>query len=320
MKKLTLLLFCLLSYLPAVASAEYTLIWADEFDYTGLPNPEYWSYDVGGDGWGNGEFQYYTDARPENARVENGRLIIEARKEDYEGRLYTSARILTENKKHFSYGMLEARIKLPAGVGVWPAFWMLGADFSTVGWPDCGEIDIMEFVGKDPNKIHGTIHGPFYSAGGGITGSHDFGSPATEDFHVFKIVWEENLIRWYVDDILYHSAGPDDIGGSPRSGPYEWVFDHPFFIILNVAIGGSWGGPVSPEMEFPVQMEVDYVRVYSDLGFLSGYPVNGDWVDTGDYLGWVNIAHYPWLFFDLSGSYAYLPALEAVDNWMYMPK
>lgn len=300
--------------------AEYSMIWSDEFDYTGLPNPEFWSYDVGGWGWGNAESQYYTDARLENARVEDGRLIIEAREEQYEGLSYTSARILTQDKKEFQYGVIEARIKLPAGVGVWPAFWMLGANFGQVNWPNCGEIDIMEYVGRLPNEIHGTVHGPGYSGGFGVTALHDFGGPATEEFHVYKVVWEADLIRWYVNDILYHTVGPDDIGGSPRAGPNEWVFDQPFFIILNVALGGTFGGPISPEMTFPVQMEVDYVRAYANLGPLSGYAVSGDWIDTGDFMGMASIANLPWVYTESLGSFMYIPPNVEAGNWVYIPR
>ena len=237
----------------------WNLVWADEFAQAegSAPNPLYWNYNIGtgSNGWGNAELQYYT-SRPENVRIEEGELVIEVRKEDYLGSQYTSTRMLTQNKLDWTYGRFEARVKVPAGTGLWPAFWMLGADIGSVGWPQCGEIDIMEFVGRQPNEIFGTIHGPGYSGGSAFGNIYDFGRPVPDDYHVYAVEWEPNRLRWYVDGVLYHTAAPADVA------PNSWVFDHPHFIILNVAVGGNFGGGVSSRLEFPVRMQVDYVRVY----------------------------------------------------------
>jgi beta-glucanase (GH16 family) len=236
---------------------EPLLIWSDEFDYTGIPDPDNWNMETGGDGWGNNELQYYTNTG-NNAMVENGILTITAREENYMGNSYTSARITTQNKFDFKYGVIEARIKLPYGQGIWPAFWMLGANFSSVGWPSCGEIDIMEMVGGDDggnNTVYSTLHWD-------NNGSHaDYGQHYTlssgifaDDFHVFSIEWDEKSITAYVDDNKYFVI---DIAPSGLS-----EFHNDFFIILNVAVGGLWPGPPDATTVFPQTMEVDYVRVY----------------------------------------------------------
>ena len=303
-------------------SSPYKLVWSDEFDYTGLPDPAKWGYDVGGWGWGNNELQYYTANRLENARVEGGHLIIEVHKEpNYNGtgNDYTSARLLTKDKHDWQYGRFEARIKLPEGpAGLWPAFWMLGSNFTSVGWPRCGEIDIMEYVSKVPNRVWGTIHGQGYSGGAGYGGHYDFPGPVATEFHEFAVEWEPGMIRWYVDGIFFHSATPEDIAGTSRV-PNEWYFDHPFFMILNVAVGGNWGGPLDPGLTFPVRMEVDYVRVYEkDYGMFDGYPLTGDWADTGDFMGWVNLAAYPWVYIEKLGAYAYAAPSTAPEGWIYI--
>lgn len=240
------------------------LAWSDEFDGDTIDLTN-WTYDIGGWGWGNGEAQYYTD-RPENARVQNGLLVIEAAKEEFEGSYFTSARLLTQGLQEFQYGYIEARLKVPGGRGTWPAFWMLGANFGRdtedpddSNWPDVGEIDIMEFAGKEPDLVLGTIHGPGYAGAGGLTTWNRQEFPIAEDFHTFAIDWDGDGIRWYFDDELYAEKTPDSVGDR------EWVFDQPFFIILNVALGGTIGGLIPPDLEFPQFMYVDYVRVYQPV-------------------------------------------------------
>lgn len=245
-----------------------TLVWADEFDEDGAPNPQNWNFEVGDGtdqgipGWGNNELQYYTD-RPENAKVENGMLVLTARQESFEGSDYTSARLTTQNLFEKQYGRFEARIKLPYGKGFWPAFWMLGDDCDANPWPACGEIDIMENVGDDPNIIFGSVHGPEYSAGEAI--SKEFvleEGRADTSFHIYGIEWSPNRINYYIDDILYQSITPEDVE-EKTDGEGLWVFnDKPFYIILNVAVGGNLPGEPNADTEFPQSMVVDYVRVY----------------------------------------------------------
>jgi len=232
----------------------WTLRWHDEFDGDQIDRAN-WTYDIGGHGWGNGEMQYYTD-RPVNARVENGNLVIEAHQEKYNGSYYTSARLKSEGLQEFQYGRLEARLKVPEGKGFWPAFWMLGSNFSRVGWPDCGEIDIMEYIGKEPDLIMGTLHGPGYSGALGISQWNRQAYNIADDFHTYAIEWDENQITWFYDGEPYHTVTREDVGSRP------WVFDQPFFFILNLAVGGTLGGMVSPQTVFPAQYLVDYVRVY----------------------------------------------------------
>ncbi|HVH09669.1 MAG TPA: glycoside hydrolase family 16 protein [Gemmatimonadales bacterium] len=238
----------------------WTLVWHDEFNGPAFDTAT-WTYDIGGSGWGNAELEYYTN-RPENAHIANGNLVIEARQEAYGGRNYTSARLKTAPLKGgaWRYGRVEARIKIPRGQGLWPAFWMLGDNIGTVGWPACGEIDIMENIGREPGRVHGTIHGPGYSGAQGIGHPYDLPTGAFADtFHVFAVEWEPNAIRWYVDTALYFTVSPTDVPGT-------WVFDHPFFIILNVAVGGYWPGNPDSTTVFPQDMLVDYVRVYQRSG------------------------------------------------------
>jgi beta-glucanase (GH16 family) len=229
----------------------------DEFSTDGALNSTIWDFNIGtgNNGWGNNELQYYTD-RKENAVVQNGVLIMTAKKEDYNGSGYTSARILTKTKFEQAYGRYEARIRLPYGQGIWPAFWLLGADIDEVGWPQCGEIDIMENRGQEPTLINGTVHGPGYSAGESIGKSYELlNNRFDTSFHIFGIEWGPEYINFYVDDVLYNQITPEDVPG-------EWVYDHPFFIIVNLAVGGDYVGLPNAETVFPQTMLVDYVRVY----------------------------------------------------------
>lgn len=236
------------------------LVFADEFDVDGAPDPNVWAFDIGTgqNGWGNNELQFYTN-RPENIIVQNGYLIITARKEQFQGSGYTSARIKTQNLFSQKYGRFEARIKLPLGRGMWPAFWMLGSNFEQVGWPQCGEIDIMEYLGNKPTEVFGTLHGP------GFAGAESIGKKYTlptgrfdTDFHVFGVEWTENHINWYVDNVLYSQLTRKDI--EDEGG--QWVFDTDFFMLLNLAVGGNLPGSPNAETLFPQRMIVDYVRVY----------------------------------------------------------
>ncbi|MBE2225183.1 MAG: glycoside hydrolase family 16 protein [Anaerolineae bacterium] len=231
----------------------WTLTWQDEFEGSEIDASK-WTHELGGNGWGNAELEYYSD-RPENSRLEAGMLIIEAREEDFMGKAYTSARLITRDKFTQAYGRFEARLKLPYGQGIWPAFWMLGDNLSTAGWPGSGEIDIMEHIGREPMIAYGTVHGPGYAGADGVGGSYTLDKPVSDDFHVFAVEWEPEEIRWYFDDALYFTVTPDDVPG-------EWVYDHPFFMILNLAVGGYWPGYPDETTTFPQQFIVDYVRVY----------------------------------------------------------
>jgi len=246
-------------------NGNWVLTWSDEFDGPAgsAPDPKKWTTETGGGGWGNKELEYYT-ARRNNSRLEKGNLVIEAQQEKFTGpdgvaRDYTSARLKTEKLFTQKYGKFEARIHIPSGQGMWPAFWMLGDDISTVGWPACGEIDIMENVGSEPTRILGSLHGP------GFSGANPLHAPyvvpngnVADDFHVFAVEWEPQEIRFYVDGHLYETRTPADI--PPNA---HWPFDHPFFVVLNVAVGGNWPGSPDASTKFPQQMLVDYVRVYS---------------------------------------------------------
>jgi beta-glucanase (GH16 family) len=233
----------------------WTLVWQDEFDGPEI-NPDHWTHEIGGHGWGNGENQYYTDS-PDNSFIQDGMLVIQALEQNYLGKPFTSARLTTQGKVTQQYGRIEARIQIPTGTGIWPAFWMLGENFDTVGWPRSGEIDIMENIGSEPWVVHGTLHGPGYSGGSGVGTSYRLPdrSPFHANFHVYAVEWEPDEIRWYVDDALYNTITPDDLPG-------DWVYDQPFFIILNVAVGGRWPGYPDQTTEFPQRMLVDYVRIY----------------------------------------------------------
>ncbi len=241
-------------------AASWVLVWSDEFEGEAgaLPDPEVWSPDIGGDGWGNNQLEFNT-GRAENGSLDGtGNLAIIARREAYEGNSYTSARLTTVGAAEFQYGRIEARVQLPVGAGIWPAFWMLGNNFADVGWPNCGEIDILEYRGQAPAIALGTVHGPGYSGGEGVGDSVAVaGGGLHNDFHVYAIEWDETEIRWFVDDIHFHTVTPDSL---PDGTP--WVFDHPFFLIINLAIGGNFVGPVGSDTQFPQVMLVDYVRVY----------------------------------------------------------
>lgn len=236
-----------------------TTIWKDEFNYTGKPDPARWAYDIGGSGWGNNELQYYTDALT-NARVENGKLIIQAKQENFNGRSYTSARLVTKKKGDWQYGRVVVRAKLPQGRGTWPAIWMLASNqnYGTDYWPDNGEIDIMEHVGFDPNVIHGTLHTKAYYFKIGTQKSAQVTLPtAFSEFHDYALEWTPLEIKILLDGKPYFNF-PNSGGGWQ-----QWPFDKPFHLLLNIAIGGDWGGQKGIDNTiFPQQMEVDYVRVY----------------------------------------------------------
>jgi beta-glucanase (GH16 family) len=246
--------------IPIAPPEGMELVWSDEFDGDAV-DPANWTYDIGGWGWGNGEAQYYTD-RPENARVQDGLLVIELRQEQYEDSYYTSARLKSQGLREWQYGRIEARIRVPKGSGTWPAFWMLGSDFDNESddpsrqWPNIGEIDIMEYVGREPDLVLGTLHGPGYSGAGGRSKWNRQEYDIGDDFHTFAVDWDADGIRWFYDDEMYFEFGPENLQDR------EWVFDRPFFIILNLALGGTLGGVIAHDLEFPIQYYVDYVRVY----------------------------------------------------------
>lgn len=246
-------------------SREWKLLWSDEFEgKAGTPvDSANWVPDLGGDGWGNAELEYYTNSTDNAALDGNGNLAIVARKAEpdqfrcyYGPCQYTSARLTTKGKVEFTYGRVEARLRIPRGQGLWPAFWMLGADIDQVSWPASGEIDIMENVGFEPRVVHGTIHGPGYSGTSGRGFPYRMEQDVADDFHIFAIDWDPNVIRWYIDGKLAKTTTADSVS------PHKWVYDHDFFIILNVAVGGRWPGIPNKDTVFPQTMLVDYVRVY----------------------------------------------------------
>jgi beta-glucanase (GH16 family) len=250
---------------PQPSRAGWTLVWNDEFNAPDNSPVDLskWVPESGGDGWGNQELEYYT-SRPENSFQQGGNLVIKVLQEKYTGsdgvtRDYTSARLKTLGKFSQRYGRFEASIKIPRGQGIWPAFWMLGDDIVKVSWPKCGEIDIMENIGKEPALVHGTIHGPGYSGDKGI--GSPFSLPGdtrfADDFHLYAVEWEPKAIRFYVDDHLYATRTPSEIPKGAR-----WAYNHRFFMLLNVAVGGGWPGNPDPTTELPQTMLVNYVRVY----------------------------------------------------------
>ncbi len=251
---------------PALTkSTDWTLVWSDEFNGPSgsAVDRSKWVLETGGEGWGNQELEYYTD-RSANASVHDGNLAIKAVAGKYTGpdgvtRNYTSARLKTLGKFSQTYGRFEARIKIPHGQGMWPAFWMLGDDIDKVGWPACGEIDIMENIGKEPAIIHGSIHGPGYVGGTGIEAPFTLPGKArfADDFHVFAIEWDTDSVSFFVDKNLYVRRARADL--QPE---WKWVFDKPFFLILNLAVGGDWPGNPDATTVFPQAMLVDYVRVF----------------------------------------------------------
>jgi len=247
--------------------ANWALTWSDEFagPNGSAPDPTKWTFDLGGHGWGNNELETYT-SRPQNAQIRDGNLVITAIQENFTGsdgiaRNYTSTRLKSQYKFSQAYGRFEARIKIPRGQGVWPAFWLLGDDIDRVGWPECGEIDIMENVGSEPGINHGSLHGPTFarptSDATKTIGLPD-GKILADDFHLYAVEWEQDRVRFYLDDANYATFFRSDW---PSGG--KWVFDHPFFILLNVAVGGNWPSFPESTTRFPQRMFVDYVRVYS---------------------------------------------------------
>ncbi|WP_020570648.1 glycoside hydrolase family 16 protein [Neolewinella persica] len=240
----------------------WSLTWSDEFDGAagqGIDATK-WTYDIGtGDnGWGNQELQYYTD-EAENVSLDgDGNLVITARREAFGGSPFTSARIKTQDLFEQTYGRFEARMKTPYGPGMWPAFWLLGANIDEVNWPQCGEIDVMELRGQQPDKIAGSVHGPGYSGGNAITSDFTLeNSRFDQEYHLFAIEWGEDYINYFVDDFLFNRITPEDVTG-------EWVFDQPFFMILNLAVGGNYVGFPTSQTPFPQTIVVDYIRVYQE--------------------------------------------------------
>ncbi|UCG40525.1 MAG: glycoside hydrolase family 16 protein [Acidimicrobiia bacterium] len=240
----------------------YELVWSDEFDGDEI-NVDNWTHEIGGWGWGNGEAQYYTD-REKNSRVQNGLLVIELHQEAFENSFYTSARMVTQGKQEFQYGYMEARLKVPAGAGTWPAFWMLGADFGRLEenpdatpWPFSGEIDIMEYVGRKPHVVLGTVHGPGYAGAGGLSKWFPQDFPIADDWHTYAIEWDETGISFFFDDQFYYKVTPELVGDFR-----EYVFDKPYFFLINLAHGGTLGGNIALDLEYPIQYYADYVRVY----------------------------------------------------------
>lgn len=246
------------------SNPSYTLVWSDEFNGAdgSAPDPAKWSIQTGGNGWGNNELEYYT-ARPSNVHVSGGNLVITAVKESYTGpdgvtRPYTSARLQTKGLFSQQYGRFEASIKIPRGQGMWPAFWMLGNNIDTAGWPACGEIDIMENIGKEPAIIHGSLHGPGYSPGN-VTASYSLPSGTFADsYHLYAVEWDPQQVRFFVDSTQYAAFAPNNL---PTGAIWEFQ-QQPFFLLLNVAVGGDWPGSPDAATSLPQQMLVDYVRVY----------------------------------------------------------
>lgn len=243
-------------YTSATSYPGYHLAWSDEFNGTTLSDQS-WNFETGGSGWGNNELENYT-ARPQNAFLSAGNLIIEARREDYGTNKYTSARITTKGKREFKFGRIDIRAKLPVAKGLWPALWMLGSNIDQVSWPACGETDIMELIGTYPNRVYGTLHWKLANGSAGNYGSNynlsagDF----SQQFHVFSLIWEQNSLQILVDDKVYVTATDANI----TSGTYP--FNNPSFLIFNVAVGGDWPGPPDATTTFPQRMFVDYVRVF----------------------------------------------------------
>jgi beta-glucanase (GH16 family) len=240
-------------------SARWRLIWSDEFEGSAnsAPDRTKWTYDLGQTGWGNQELENYTNST-DNAFLDGeGHLVIQALAQP--GGKYTSARLKTQGIEAFTYGRIEARIQIPFGQGIWPAFWMLGADIGTAGWPRCGEIDIMENIGREPSIVHGTVHGPGYSGANGIGAPYTLpaGQVFSADFHIFAVLWSESAVEFQVDGHTYKRITPADLPAGT-----QWVYNHPFFLLLNLAVGGNWPGYPNVTTQFPQRMIVDYVRVY----------------------------------------------------------
>ncbi|MER5511715.1 family 16 glycosylhydrolase [Streptomyces sp. NPDC002766] len=270
------------------ANAAAAQTWSEDFNGAAgsAPDSSKWTRETGGGGNGNHELQYYTNSTDNAALDGHGNLVITARKNSDPGLQcwygtcrYTSARLNTAKAFTQKYGHFESRIKVPRGQGVWPAFWMLGDDLGSAGWPNSGEIDIMENVGSEPGTVHGTIHGPGYSGSGGIGAAYTLpnGTSFADDFHVFAVDWSPSAIKWSVDGQVYETRTPADVGGN------KWVYDHPFFIILNFAVGGDWPGSPDATTSFPQTMTVDYVHVTaSDSGSTGGTTRSGAIKGIGD--------------------------------------
>ncbi|MFT4604265.1 MAG: beta-glucanase (GH16 family) [Rhodothermales bacterium] len=241
----------------STTSAAWRLVWQDEFSGTEgqSPDPTKWTYDIGTD-WGNAQLEYDTD-RPENVSLDGmGNLVIAARRESYQGQEYTSARIATRDLYEPTYGRIEARLSLPAGAGIWPAFWMLGANIDEVGWPQCGKFDAVEYFGRDPDTVFGAVHGPGYTGDAALMRTFQSEDVSfQQEFHTYTVDWSADRFDWYVDGLLYHTTTAEDLPG-------EWVFDHPFYLILDVAVGGGAAGNPDETTIFPARMLVDWVRVY----------------------------------------------------------
>lgn len=237
------------------------LLWHDEFSGPAgsKPDPARWTYDLGNnDGWGNKELETYTNQAGNASLDGKGHLVIRALK-DREGR-FTSARLKTKGLFSFTYGRAEARMKLPQGQGMWPAFWMLGDNIDGVGWPACGEIDVVENLGREPGIVHGTVHGPGYSGKGGITAQYELPGDLAlaSDFHVYAAEWTANRIEFSLDGRIYATVTPSELPAGAK-----WAYDHPFFLLVNLAVGGAWPGNPDGSTVFPQELIVDYVRVYA---------------------------------------------------------
>lgn len=241
---------------------DYKLVWSDEFDGAAgdLPDSSKWSYDIGRgeDGWGNQELQYYTD-RSENVSLDGeGNLLIVARNENFGGAPFTSGRIKTKDLFSTKYGRIEASMKLPYGPGLWPAFWMLGTNIDQVSWPQCGEIDIMEYRGQQPTLVYGSVHGPGYSGGASVSAGYNLGNDRFDAaYHIFAIEWGEDYIDYFIDDTRYQSITPEDVPG-------DWVYNNSFYLLMNVAVGGAFVGFPTIGTPFPQTLYVDYIRVYEE--------------------------------------------------------
>src|ERR1022692_1736257 len=257
------LLFLVVILAPQFVSAQaqtgWQLVWSDEFNgaASSPPSSTNWTYDLGGGGWGNNELETYTNSTNNAYQDGSGNLVIRALQTSSGG--YASARIKTQGTFSFTYGRIDARIKIPQGQGLWPAFWMLGTDITTVSWPACGEVDIMENIGKEPSTVHGTVHGPGYSGANGIGAPYALpnGQKFSDDYHIFSVIWTSTSVEFFVDSHSYQKVTLSSLPPGTK-----WVFNTPFFIILNVAVGGGWPGYPDNTTSFPQTMLVDYVRVY----------------------------------------------------------
>ncbi len=249
----------------ATTKSTWILTFSDDFDGPAgsPPSSKFWNHNLGGGGWGNNELESYTDGSSNSFLDGDGHLIIEARKEKTTGtdkieREYSSARLVSKGKFSQKYGRIEAKIKIPQGQGIWPAFWMLGENIDEVGWPVCGEIDILESIEVVAKTAFGTLHGPGYSGDSAITRKFESKIALADDFHIYAIEWSQNEIRWFIDEHCYSTVTPETVKGQ------DWVFDQPFFMILNLAVGGNWPGNPDSTTTFPQRLIIDYVKVYKE--------------------------------------------------------